>query len=234
MKKLFLVFMSMMLISCLVGCSINYEKVNINFIIDGKSHLVEIDKGGVISKDMIPLEYKENVELYYDEEMLNIYNYDKVYNNITIYVKIKENIIAKLNCELYYNISYLFKDSFKEEHITRGVVYNGILYEENVLENYTVIVNSDSELNNIFNDTSFQINLQEQFIIIYAYTTIYGASSCELTEIEVKNNDLVFYVTEKLGPVGTGSATRPMTRFLVITIDKFNEFSKSKYCFVIN
>ena len=235
MKKIILFLMSLMFINCLVGCSMNHEKVNVNFIIDGQSHLVEIDKGGVISKDIIPLSDKYNViALYYDEKMENIYNYDKVYNDILIYVKIKENMVAKLNCELYYNTSYLLMDTFIEKHITKGVEYNGILYEDNVLENYTVIVDSDSQFNDVFSNTSFQINLQDQFIIIYAYTTIYGASSCELTEIEVRNNDLVFYVTENLGPVGTGCATRPMTRFLVITLDKLNEFSNSQYYFVIN
>lgn len=235
MKKLFLIFMSLMFVICFAGCSMNHEKVNINFIIDGQSHLVKIDKGGVISNDIIPLSQEYTVvALYYDEEMTNIYNYDKVNNDILIYVKIKENIVAKLNCELYYNISYLLKDTFIEEHITKGVEYNGILYEENVLENYTIIVDSDSQLNNVFNNTFSQINLQDQFIIIYAYTTIYGASSCELTEIEVRNNDLVFYVTESLGPVGTGSATQPMTRFLVIALDKFNEFSESQFYFVID
>lgn len=235
MKKIILFLISLMIMNCLVGCGMNHEKVNVNFIIDGQSHLVEIDKGEVISKDIIPLSDKYNViELYYDEEMENIYNYDKVYNDILIYVKIKENMVAKLNCELYYNISYLLLDTFIEKHITKGAWYNDTLDIDNVLENCTVIVDSDSQFNDVFNNTSFQINLQDQFIIIYAYTTIYGASSCELTEIQVRNNDLVFYVTENSGPFGTGSATRPMTRFLVITLDKLNEFSNSRYYFVIN
>ena len=75
MKKLFVVFMSLMFIMCLAGCGEKKEKININFIIDGKSHLVEIDKGTSISKDIIPLSNEEEVvELYYDENMINKYN----------------------------------------------------------------------------------------------------------------------------------------------------------------
>lgn len=105
MKKLFLVFMSMMLISCLVGCSINYEKVNINFIIDGKSYLVEIDKGGIISKDIIPLENKENVELYYDEKMENKYNNELVIENINIFVKVNNELIRSEYNKIGFNIN---------------------------------------------------------------------------------------------------------------------------------
>lgn len=74
MKKVFLVFMSLMFIMCLAGCGEKEEKINIDFIIDGKSHLVEIDKGTSISNDMIPLSNEEEViGLYYDENMMNKY-----------------------------------------------------------------------------------------------------------------------------------------------------------------
>lgn len=92
MKKLFVVFMSLMFIMCLAGCGEKKEKINIDFIIDGKSHLVEIDKDTSISKDIIPLSnVEEVVELYYDENMINKYNDEKIENDIKIYVKINSN-----------------------------------------------------------------------------------------------------------------------------------------------
>lgn len=88
MKKIFVVFMSLMFIVFLTGCGEKEDKINIDFIIDGKSHLVEIDKGTSISKDIIPLSNDEEVvELYYDENMENEYDDEKIEDDIKIYVK---------------------------------------------------------------------------------------------------------------------------------------------------
>lgn len=88
MKKAFLVFMGLMFTMCLVGCGEEKEKINIDFIIDGKSHLVEIDKGTSISKDIIPLSNKEEIiELYYDENMENEYDGKVLNDDSKMYVK---------------------------------------------------------------------------------------------------------------------------------------------------
>lgn len=88
MKRIFLVFMSLMFIMCLAGCGEKEDKINIDFIIDGKSYLVEIDKGTSLSRDIIPLSNDEEVvELYYDENMKNKYNDEKIENDIKIFVK---------------------------------------------------------------------------------------------------------------------------------------------------
>lgn len=89
MKRLFVVFMSLMFIMCLAGCNESKEKVNIDFIIDGESHLVQIDKGSAISKDIIPLDNKNKViELYYDEYYKQTYNNESINEDKTMYVKI--------------------------------------------------------------------------------------------------------------------------------------------------
>lgn len=96
MKKIFLVFMSLMFIMCLFGCGENQDKINIDIIIDGKSHLVEIDKGTSISKDIIPLSNEEEVvELYYDENMVKKYSNEKIYTDTRIYIK-----TLKSNCDI--------------------------------------------------------------------------------------------------------------------------------------
>ena len=88
MKKVFLVFMSLMFIMCLAGCGENQEKINIDFIIDGKSHLVEINKGTSIGKDIIPLSNDEEIiELYYDENMENEYDGKVLNEDCKIYIK---------------------------------------------------------------------------------------------------------------------------------------------------
>lgn len=88
MKKVFLVFMSLMFIICLAGCDEKEEKINIDFIIDGKSYLVEIDKGTSISKDIIPLSDEEEViKLFYDENMENEYDGKALNEDSKMYVK---------------------------------------------------------------------------------------------------------------------------------------------------
>lgn len=88
MKKVFIFFMCLMFIMCLTGCSEKEKKINIDFIIDGKSHLVEINKGTSISKDIIPLSNEEEVvELYYDENMENEYDSKVLNEDSKMYVK---------------------------------------------------------------------------------------------------------------------------------------------------
>lgn len=105
MKKVFLVFMSLIFIMCLAGCSEKEEKINIDFIIDGKSHLVEINKGTSISKDIIPLINEEEVvELYYDENMENEYVGKVLNEDSKMYVKnMGEEKLYNEVCEAYLN-----------------------------------------------------------------------------------------------------------------------------------
>ena len=105
MKKVFLVFMSLMFIMCLAGCGEKEEKINIDFIINGKSYLVEIDKGTLISKDIIPLSNEEEVvELYYYENMENEYDSKVLNEDSKMYVKnMGEEKLYNEVCEAYLN-----------------------------------------------------------------------------------------------------------------------------------
>lgn len=97
--------MSLIFIMCLAGCSEKEEKINIDFIIDGKSHLVEINKGTSISKDIIPLSNEEEVvELYYDENMENEYVGKVLNEDSKMYVKnMGEEKLYNEVCEAYLN-----------------------------------------------------------------------------------------------------------------------------------
>ena len=87
-----------------VGCS--KGKVKINFKVGEYSSIVEIDKGTIISEDIIPFIQNENIKLYYDEKFLNEYNSEEIYKNIDIYVKLINegdiNMIDKV-CEAYFD-----------------------------------------------------------------------------------------------------------------------------------
>lgn len=113
MKNILLLFMSLVFIICLVGCS-GKKKCTIDFIINGKSYSVKIDKGASISEDIIPLSNdQEVVELYYDEKMIVYYNNEPVEEDLKIYVN-------KMSKDLYLMITNA-KNDFLEQ-------YNGKLF----------------------------------------------------------------------------------------------------------
>lgn len=103
--KIFLVF-SVIFFSLVgaIGCS--NEKVKINFKVGEYSSIVEIDKGTIITEDIIPFIQNENIKLYYDEKFLNEYNNEEIYKNIDIYLQLIDeddiNMIDKV-CEAYFD-----------------------------------------------------------------------------------------------------------------------------------
>ncbi len=117
MKKIIVLFMMLILSIAIVGCN-NKEKVNVNFIIDGNTALVQIDKGSVITKDVVPLT-KENkqteIKLYYDEKYEKEYNNEKIESDITIYVK--EEVVLDEETEKY------IKQCYVNYHMAKDPVY---------------------------------------------------------------------------------------------------------------
>ena len=107
MKKIIVLFMMLILSIAIVGCN-NKEKVNVNFIIDGNTILVQLDKGSVITKDVVPLT-KENkqteIKLYYDAKKKKEYNNEKIESDITIYVK--EEVVLDEETEKYIKQCYI-------------------------------------------------------------------------------------------------------------------------------
>ena len=184
MKKVFLVFMSLMFIMCLAGCGEKEEKINIDFIIDGKSHLVEIDKGTSISNDMIPLSNEEEViGLYYDENMMNKYVNELVEQNIKLYVKLKEcsNMINN-GKKIEYKINY------------NGIGSIGYKIVDGIFQVYSCgIINSLVELN------------IDKSLIIYSFETGHGKETI-IEDLILNEEELIivektilkdgFYTTE--------------------------------------
>ncbi|MDY3899423.1 MAG: hypothetical protein SOZ32_04365 [Bacilli bacterium] len=107
MKKIIVLFMMLILSIAIVGCN-NKEKANVNFIIDGNTILVQLDKGSVITKDIVPLT-KENkqteIKLYYDAKKKKEYNNEKIESDITIYVK--EEVVLDEETEKYIKQCYI-------------------------------------------------------------------------------------------------------------------------------
>ena len=101
--------MLLILSIAIVGCN-NKEKVNVNvnFIIDDNAVLVQLDKGSVITKDIVPLtqENKQTeIKLYYDAKKKKEYNNEKIESDITIYVK--EEVVLDEETEKYIKQCYI-------------------------------------------------------------------------------------------------------------------------------
>jgi len=160
MKKVFLVFMSLMFIMCLAGCGKKEEMINIDFIIDGKSHLVEINKGTSISKDIIPLSNEEEVvELYYDENMENEYDGKVLNEDSKMYVKtdikINDDMIKKIKSKYVseYLLKYNENASIDEVHIDKFFgVYNDayVLIMSNDYVEYLTVLTYDNVIGYTF------------------------------------------------------------------------------------
>lgn len=84
--------MSLIFILCLSGCNNQSNKVNINFIFEDESKVVSIDKGDIITNDIIPWQDNiNNIEIYYDDKKIEKYNNEPIIEDIIIYIKEKDN-----------------------------------------------------------------------------------------------------------------------------------------------
>lgn len=91
MKRFFLLFMCLIFIMLLNGCNGTKNKVNINFKFSSSSKIVAVNRGTIITNDIVPCEENlNNVELYYDVDKFEAYNNEPIMNDIIIYVKFKE------------------------------------------------------------------------------------------------------------------------------------------------
>ncbi len=132
MKRIIVLLMMLILSIVLVGCN-NEEKVKVNFKVGEFSSSVEIDKGTIISKDIIPFIQSKSKKLYYDKNYSHEYNNEKIDKNIDIYVKlsVEESIdMVDEACEAYFN---RFIKPKREDAVIEDVIlfeylgtYNGV------------------------------------------------------------------------------------------------------------
>ena len=96
-----------------------------------------------------------------------------------------------------------------------------------VYEKFTIYKFKIDENTTYINDKEqgliFEINFEKQNIIIYIYTTKYNSARVELTKVVLDNNIFNLYIKENIGGIGTGSATIPTTKFIVVIADKIDQ-----------
>ena len=127
--------------------------------------------------------------------------------------------VKKYNIKIIEN-GYTFNDGVLEEYFPYGA-YNFNLNQYNTntnsREDYTFIIKDENQLNELF--TEFEdINFDKQMVIVYIYTGIYD-SKVKITEVEYEELELSIEFSYKLKK-GTGSATMPKQKTLIIIMDK--------------
>ena len=182
-----------------IGCSDKESKINVNFIIDGKSHLLEIDKGTSISKDMIPLSIDEEVVgLYYDENMKNEYDGKVLNDDFIIYVKtdvkINDDIIKKMKSKYVseYLLKYNENASIDEVHVDKfyGVYNNAyVLIMSNDYVEYLSVMTYEVVLNYRFEYPN------NNLIKVYYDDSFYTLTSAYLNNILSKDD--ITHIYEK-------------------------------------
>ncbi len=134
-----------------------------------------------------------------------------------------KKIDDKYNSKLYYNFNSSLKEVFIEHHITNGSHHKYTVFEDdNIPEEYIILLKSEKDAADIFKEIPFEIDFGKQNAVMYIYTTNYNGAEIILNGVKLENNTCNIYVKEKL-IMGTGSASVPTTKFLVVTLDKIND-----------
>lgn len=94
MKRLIIFLITMVFILSFFGCKENQKYVNVTFMIQDTSNIVKVDKGTIITEDIIPFIENINIEeyeLYFDENKQQKYNNEPLNKDTIIYVDVIEN-----------------------------------------------------------------------------------------------------------------------------------------------
>ena len=159
MKKYTIIFL-FLFFALLIGCKKTNEKIKINFIVEDTSCLVEINKGDIITKEIIEIENQDDiVSIYYDENYTIEYNNEPLLKDTNLYVKMDKTIEVtfklktneikveinkneKINDEILsqftqINVQGIYYDSdYKQKYNYEPLVNDIILYvKEETFEN---------------------------------------------------------------------------------------------------
>jgi len=141
------------------------KKVSINFIIEGTSYIVKINRGSSISKDIIPLSNKNYVvKLYYDEEDKIEYNNEGVKEGTTIFVDTNislesaKPVVQILTLQEAYNKNILTKEDLYQIQYNINDYCYGDTYMNIIKGIYTCEWISEDLIRQIVYDKESQLN----------------------------------------------------------------------------
>lgn len=91
MKRLIMLFTTAIFCLCFISCKEKKEKVNLEFIIQDTSNIVKVDKGTIITRDIVPVDKNtKDFELYYGPTKGAKYYDEPINEDTIIYVKVLE------------------------------------------------------------------------------------------------------------------------------------------------
>lgn len=130
---------------------------------------------------------------------------------------------AKYNVTIVDN-DYTFKQGILENYKTYGSFdekNNNYINDKSVPEEYTLVIKTQNELNEMFSVFP-NVNFEKEMVIVYIYTGIYNAKR-KITDVEYEEKELSIEFDYKL-KMGTGSASIPMQRVLIIKMNLIDAY----------
>lgn len=121
--------------------------------------------------------------------------------------------------------NYEFVDGFLENHQISECYYYDSLTNQYVMndptlpEEYTFIIRSEKEYNEIFK-TKSDVNFNKEILVVYIYSSVYSSKKM-LTEVDFDEGELSIEFRHKLLS-GTGSATMPLQKYVVFKMNNGN------------
>jgi hypothetical protein len=119
---------------------------------------------------------------------------------------------------------YTFKEGVLDNYLPYGAFddkSNSYINDRSTPEDFTLVIKNQNQLNELF--TNFPtVNFEKEMIIVYIYTGIYNAEK-KITDVEYEEKELSIEFGYKL-KMGTGSATIPMQRTLIIKMNKIDAY----------
>lgn len=116
--------------------------------------------------------------------------------------------------------NYKIKEEFLNNNKTFGSydeTTQSYINDRNVPEEYTYVVNTEQELNNIFSEFP-KIDFNKEMVIVYVYTSIYNEDR-KIIDVDIDEGELSIDFKYKLKPF-SGSAVNPYQKTLIIIMDR--------------
>jgi len=112
MKRILMVFVSLIFIICLISCNEEekVEEINIKFVIEENIYDIKKEVNYIVNIDDIPNISEEDIEgIYYDKEYTKEYNGEIIQDDIVLYVKtLEEKVLFEVVIK-FNNVDYILE-----------------------------------------------------------------------------------------------------------------------------
>ena len=128
--------------------------------------------------------------------------------------------IIKFDAEVIDLSSLTFREDFLKANRTYGAHYENGGYDQTLPEFRTFVITEKAKLDEVFSVCP-KIDFIKEMVVMYAYTSEYGHKR-RIKNITLDNKTLKIKFKIAEGLPGFSDASMPITRFLVIKMDKLD------------